>query len=270
MWTSAHTGKPLFVHTSNVAVIHAAWQQQYQAMCVCLQQGFSLRTPMLCPPPHTHTSTQQTKHRTRFIPPGGRQGPLARGTDGSVDPCEALADTSAAAAEACRYNARVKLASKEYTPDSCSAEWLYDTSLTGTSTARGPICYPGTTFLYSGINECEFMSSDMRLSAAIAGGPPSDKCAAPAWQDGGQAVRADDFWSAVVSHEHDPCGWPFSECVADCSLPSDISTKAGWSVAANGTVLDASKSRPVGCTDQGCAAADMMQDPRIANQIAAM
>jgi len=215
--------------------------------------------------------------RTRFVPPGARQGPNTRGrsTDGGLEGCNLPSTSSNTTREACSYNAKVTLGSTQYVPDSCAAEWLYKTSLTGVNTTRAPVCYPGSSFMYAHSNDCEAMSSDMRLSDLTPGGAGMDKCATPigaaASGVSDKLVKADDLWSASVSYEHDPCGWAFVECVADCSLPSNPASKA-WTVAANGSVMDSSKGLPVGCTNSGlpCDAQNVMKDPKVANKIAAM
>lgn len=213
--------------------------------------------------------------RTHFTPPGGRQGPLGRSAvvDGSRDVCDAPATYAEAgitpSKESCGYNAKVKLASKQFTSDSCAADWLAATSLMGENTMRAPVCYPGSSFLYTHVNKCAGMSNDMRLTD-LAGGPGADKCMTTLGANNGRLVAADDLWSAIVSYEHDPCGWPFVECVADCSLPSDIAGK-GWTEDAQGQVKDSSAI--VGkCSNAACDGAQdtPMLHPRVANQIGAM
>lgn len=169
------------------------------------------------------------------------------------------------AEQACTYNAEVQLGTTQYTAGTCAADWLYKTQQSGTNTTRGPICYPGSSFMYTYVNNCTDISSDLRLTNFT--GTSMDKCTTQAGLPGQLLVEADDLWSAMVSHQHDPCGWPFLECVADCSLPSDVTSK-GWTVNANGTVMDGSKSRPVGCGDNQCD--KLMQDPKDANLIGAM
>jgi hypothetical protein len=144
-------------------------------------------------------------------------------------------------------------------------------SLANSSITRWPVCYQGSNFLYTQSNSCSNMGSDMRLSGGVPGGPAQEKCSSLLLNAGDKLVKADDFWTAVASPEHDPCGWPFMECVADCSLPSNPAAKS-WTVAANGSVMDPALQLPVGCTDSGtdCSTQQVMKDPRVANQIAAM
>lgn len=215
--------------------------------------------------------------RTRFAPPGGRQGPYGRSAfyDGSRDVCDAASTYAAvgitSSKEACGYHASVKLSSTQYTSDSCAADWLYKTSLTGVNTTQAPICYPGSSFLYTHVNECDNVSNDMRLTD-LPGGPGTDKCVTQSIS-GDKTVKADDLWSAVVSYEHDPCGWPFVECVADCSLPSNIANKIWTAVAGTNRLKDGS-DRFVGCINSPTDCSDPqdrpMLHPRVANQIAAM
>lgn len=213
--------------------------------------------------------------RTRFVPPGARQGPNTIGwsADGSGG-CDTGKTWSAATTEACQYNAYVKFSSsKKYAPHSCAAEWLQKTALSGANTTVGPTCYPGTSFLYTYINQCSAWSRDMRLSDRSPGGPGFDKCSNRL----GRYAVADDLWSAMASYQHEPCGWPFVECVADCSLPSAL--KTGWQVD-SGTVIDTNTvdnqvNRPVGCTTGQVADCDpnaqpFMKDPKTTNKIHAM
>lgn len=216
--------------------------------------------------------------RTRFVPPGAREGTNTKGRvdSGELGGCGRFSNKDSAA---CKYNVDVKLGSTQYTPQSCASNWLYNA--TYTNATRDLICYPGSSFLYTHANDCQDMPSDMRLSNSVPGG--SDKCDLVVGGGGtggtfvpgaknGTFVAADDFWAAVVSYEHDPCGWPFMECVADCSLPSDISTK-GWTVSAvNQSVMDPNLGLPVGCTDPGspCSTQKVMKDPKVANLIGAM
>jgi hypothetical protein len=179
--------------------------------------------------------------------------------------CDEPSQWGAKETAACSYNANVTLGSKTISVDSCSAEWLYETNRTGVNVTRAPNCYPGSNFMYTHVNDCDYMSSDMRLTNPL-GTPAFDKCALEPTTNNDKLVKADDLWSAVVSYQHDPCGWPFVECVPDCSLPSDPTSKS-WKVAANGTVLDASNA-VVGCTTADCS--KVMQDPRDANLIGAM
>jgi hypothetical protein len=168
---------------------------------------------------------------------------------------------------ACSYNGPVKLGSSTYTPHSCAAAWYSAVAQgTGGSAVLGPACYPGTSFLYAHANGCSRYSPDMRLST-YPNGPGVHKCSK--LQVGSRYAQADDLWGAMSSTEHDPCGWPFLECIADCSLPSNPAAK-GWSVNGAGEVWDPVQSKVVGCTDTPCVEAKKMRDPRSANRIAAM
>jgi hypothetical protein len=194
--------------------------------------------------------------------------------EGLRDVCDAAATYASPGissnAEACGYYANVKLVSTQYTPNSCAADWLYTTSnMTRANFTRAPICYPGSSFLYTHVNECQQMSNDLRLTD-LPGGPGVEKCVTQD-ADGDKVVKADDLWSAIVSYEHDPCGWPFLECVADCSLPSNIASKGWTEDPVTNNVRNAS-NHVVGCFNSPtCSGSDRpMKHPRIANQIGAM
>jgi hypothetical protein len=157
----------------------------------------------------------------------------------------------------------------------------------GRGLARLHSPYIGTTFMYLHGNKCHRMAGDLRLSMLLSPyaaldtwrssqGPEADKCSSRLGT--GQYVEVEDLWSFMASEEHDPCGWPFIECVSDCSLPSDPTAK-GWSVNDNdGYVYDAG-GLPVGCVSGDAAAcldpaapenAKIMKRPQVANKIGAL
>lgn len=122
--------------------------------------------------------------------------------------------------------------------------------------------------MYQYGNDCGRMSSDLRFSMRKPGGANADKCRS---RVGGQYVEVDDLWSFMASDGHDPCGWPFVECLPTCSLPSNPAVR-GWAVKSDGYVYQSSSSTlKIGCVDGACSAPSLpMKDPKVANKIGAM
>lgn len=113
------------------------------------------------------------------------------------------------------------------------------------------------------------MSGALRLSLRT--GAEEDKCASRLVK---QYVEVDDLWGFMASEQHDPCGWPFQECIADCSLPSNPASR-GWSVNSSNNAVYDRENGMVRCMGSLCpsgpsADASVMKDPSLANQVAAM
>eukprot|EP00775_Hariotina_reticulata_P003979 gene3979-4232_t len=164
----------------------------------------------------------------------------------------------------------------------------FSDALGGLTLARLNSPYTGTTFMYIHGNKCHRMSGDIRLSMLLSPnaplptwrsdqGPEADKCSSRLGT--GQYVEVEDLWSFMASDSHDPCGWPFIECVPECSLPSDPTAK-GWRADDNdGYVYDDGAGLPVGCVSGDAAAclnpadpanAKIMKRPQLANKIGAI
>jgi len=263
-----------------VQVIHNVQMTHYLTAChnrqvVCTRTALRDLSSSSIPSLDLVSACMLPPFRTRFVPPGARQGPNTRGVIGtSSDGCsgdlstwitEPNATVRTALLDSCLYNAGVIAPGVQPVHvDACFNQFLASNATTG---ARAATCYSGTTWLYTHANRCERMSEDMRLTRRV--GADTDKCGA---RVAGQYVEVDDFWGAMASNNHDPCGWPFVECVADCSLPSNPASK-GWYVNATSGLVHTSANEVVGCSDMtNCSTANphRMRDPRIANQIAAM
>lgn len=164
--------------------------------------------------------------------------------------------------DSCLYNAGVAAGGQVYHGDSCMSAYL---STNGTDGSYVNSCYSGTSWLYAYGNQCDRMSGDMRLS--LRAGAEQDKCASRVFK---KYVEKEDLWSLMYSEQHDPCGWPFVECVADCSLPSNPAAKGWTENTTNNMVYDG--TNVVGCTNPPCdlASTRLMRRPSVANQIAAM
>jgi hypothetical protein len=164
------------------------------------------------------------------------------------------------------YNAGVHLGDgfSSYTRHACMHSFLTSSGTTDNYTAP---CFSGTNWLYSYANKCDSMSSDMRLSLRT--GAEEDKCSSLVAQ---QYVEVDDLWGFMASERHDPCGWPFVECVSDCSLPSNPASRSWWINPADDMVYDSVNGNLIRCMGSNCPAGDAgsMKNPRSANQIAAM
>lgn len=247
--------------------------------------------------------------RQRFVPVGARQGPNTRGrafpvpSDAtSYQHCNAdvalsegspgsnwqwwSSDGSGVNIEPytlCTYNTYMDPLYGVSELGFMTDGWMYNTD---NSPRQAGSPFRGTTWLYTHANDCHRMSRDMRLSmfrtpqgltpeTTNEYWPEADKCTSRVGT--GPYVAVDDLWGFMASEEHDPCGWPFVECVADCSLPSLPSTR-GWAVnATDGLVYDGPVPvgclNPATCTDAvGHASeyAQLMRDPRTANHIGAM
>jgi hypothetical protein len=169
----------------------------------------------------------------------------------------------------CMYNVDVRFGngSESYMRHTCMDVFLSsDASRNSSSTP----CFSGTTWLYTYANRCEKMSKDLRLSPRA--GAEEDKCASRIVQ---QYVEVDDLWGFMASDQHDPCGWPFVECVPDCSLPSNPASRGWWVNPTDNAVYDRENGNLVRCVGDKCPSgpvpdSNVMKDPRIANQIAAM
>lgn len=211
--------------------------------------------------------------RIRFVPPGARQGINTRGTGvnqgcgGNLE--QWVNDNKQEMIENCHYNTGVTLGGVTVADrDSCMEKFLATANVNGT---RAPVCWSGTTWMYQHANKCDRMSSDYRYSMRKPGGTAADKCRS---RVGGQYVAVDDLWSFMASERHDPCGWPFLECVPDCSLPSNPSLK-NWHAKTDGYVYT-TDNKPVGCLNAACTHPTQpsyntsLRDPKIANKIGAM
>ncbi|KAF8061903.1 EGF1 [Scenedesmus sp. PABB004] len=200
---------------------------------------------------------------TRFVPPGARQGLSTRGDGGNVGCGGALGAWDGAKADNCEYNVGVTVGGQRFPVDACSDAFLASDPGSG---ARVTPCWSGSAWLYAYANACDRAGAEGRLTPRA--GADADKCAA---RVGGQYAAADDLWSAMASPRHDPCGWPFVECVADCSLPSDPARR-GWSVNATDGLVRDGGGDVVGCVNATTCASDprRMRDPSAANRIAAI
>lgn len=221
------------------------------------------------------------RRRIRFIPYGSRQGLNTRGA-GLNQGCNGnlgqWADDNQTINN-CLYNRGVSLGGVTYDQDSCMKERDDFLASNDSISKPAPVCWTNTAWMYLYANKCDRYSNDLRLSqrdvsrnnalaqcgtlTECSGAHPADKCAS---RVGGQYVSVDDVWSFVESDNHDPCSWPFVECVAGCSLPSDPTVKSWTTNSTDGIVY--SGTQKVGCIGSNCTYA--MKDPKVANKIAAM